>query len=305
MGRIAFVFPGQGAQYPGMGRELAEISPAAAKVFQTLDAVRPGTSEQCFEGSAEALQETKNTQPCLFAVEMAAAAALEEAGIHADMTAGFSLGELAALTYSQVVDVSTTFGLVCRRGALMQEAAEQADTAMAAVVRLENQAVEELCRQFEQVYPVNYNCPGQVSVAGLKSSMPGFSAAVKAAGGRAIPLKVSGGFHSPFMAPAAEAFGALLEGVTFREARIPLYANCTGLPYGEAVKELLAKQICSPVRWEAIVRHMIGQGVDTFIEVGPGTVLSGLIGKIDKTVRTFSVADRESLSTCISEVKTC
>lgn len=305
MGRVAFVFPGQGAQYPGMGRELAEISPAAAEVFQKLDAVRPGTSEMCFAGSVETLQETKNTQPSLFAVEMAAAAALSEAGIQADMTAGFSLGELAALTYAQIVDVSTSFSLVCRRGALMQEAAEQADTAMAAVVRLDNGTVETLCRQFEGVYPVNYNCPGQVSVAGLKSSMPAFSAAVKAAGGRAIPLKVSGGFHSPFTAQAAESFGTLLEDIPFHSPAIPLYSNCTGLPYGGEIKELLAKQICSPVRWEAIIRHMIGQGADTFIEVGPGTVLSGLISKIDQNVRTFSVSDKESLSICISEVKPC
>lgn len=305
MGRVAFVFPGQGAQYPGMGRELAEVSPAAAEVFRKLDEIRPGTSRLCFEGSTEALQETKNTQPAMFAVEMAAAAALGEAGIHADMTAGFSLGELAALTYAKIVDISTSFDLVCRRGALMQEAAEQADTAMAAVVRLDNEAVETLCRQFEQVYPVNYNCPGQVSVAGLKTSMPAFSAAVKAAGGRAIPLKVSGGFHSPFMTQAAESFGALLEDVSFQSPEIPLYSNCTGQPYGGEVKDLLAKQICSPVRWEAIIRDMIARGADTFIEVGPGNVLSGLINKIDKNVRTFSVSDKESLSACISEVKAC
>ncbi|MBQ7801086.1 MAG: ACP S-malonyltransferase [Oscillospiraceae bacterium] len=305
MGKVAFVFPGQGAQYSGMGRELAELSPAAADVFRMADAIRPGTSEQCFAGSEEQLRETKITQPCMFTVELAAAAALEEAEIRADMTAGFSLGELAALTYAKVVDESTTFSLVCRRGELMQEAAQMVSTSMAAVVRLDNETIEGICAQFEGVYPVNYNCPGQVTVAGLSEKMADFSAAVKAAGGRAIPLKVSGGFHSPFMAEASARFGALLEAVELHESAITLYSNCTGLPYEGNVKELLAKQICSPVRWEAIVRHMIASGVDTFIEVGPGNVLSGLIGKIDKNVRTFQVCDKESFEKCVAEVKVC
>lgn len=305
MGKIAFVFPGQGAQYPGMGRELAEMSHAGAEVFRLADSIRPGTSAQCFEGSEDALRETKTTQPCLFAVEMAAAAALTEAGIRADMTAGFSLGELAALTYSQVVDLSTSFPLVCRRGALMQAAAERVPAAMAAVVRLDGAAVESLCAQFDGVYPVNYNCPGQIAVAGRQAQMPAFSAAVKAAGGRAIPLKVSGGFHSPFMAEAAEAFGALLEEIPFRKPVIPLYSNRTGLPYGGDAKALLAGQICSPVRWEAIIRHMIEAGADTFVEVGPGGTLRGLIAKIDPRVRAFGVSDRESFQNTIQEVGSC
>lgn len=305
MGKIAFVFPGQGAQYPGMGRELAEISPAAAEVFRTADAVRPGTSDQCFEGSEEMLRQTKITQPCMFAVEMAAAAALAEAGVRGDMVAGFSLGELSALTYADVVDMSTTFGLVCRRGQLMQDAAGQVSTAMAAVVRLSSETVEKVCGQFEGVYPVNYNCPGQVAVAGLQDKMAEFSAAVKAAGGRAIPLKVSGGFHSPFMAQAAEEFGKLLEEITFRGPKLPLYSNCTGLPYDDQIKTLLGKQICSPVRWESIVRHMIASGADTFVEVGPGSTLCGLISKIDPNVRTFAVSDRDSLMKCAAEVCKC
>lgn len=305
MGKVAFVFPGQGAQYPGMGRELAEISSAAAGVFRMADAIRPGTSEQCFGGSEELLRETKITQPCMFTVELAAAAALTEAGIHADMVAGFSLGELAALSYAGNVDASTSFGLVCRRGELMQEAAGKVSTSMAAVVRLDNETVEQLCSQFEGVYPVNFNCPGQISVAGRREVMADFSAAVKAAGGRAIPLKVSGGFHSPFMAEAAEQFGKLLEEVSFHPSNVTLYSNCTGGPYEGDMKQLLAKQICSPVRWEEIVRHMIASGADTFIEVGPGNVLCGLISKIDKNVRTFAVSDKESLEKCIAEVKSC
>lgn len=187
----------------------------------------------------------------------------------------------------------------------MQRAAEVADTAMAAVVRLDNEMVEKLCAQFDGVYPVNYNCPGQVSVAGLKEKMAEFSAAVKAAGGRAIPIKVSGGFHSPFMAHAAEDFAKLLEQVDFKAPAVPLYSNRTGCLYEGDMKRLLAKQICSPVRWESIIRHMIGEGADTFIEVGPGSTLSGLIAKIDRNVCTFSVNDAESLEKCVSEVKAC
>lgn len=305
MGKVAFVFPGQGAQYPGMGRELAEISPAAAEIFRMADAIRPGTSQQCFEGPAEALQETKITQPCMFAAEMAAAAALEEAGIHADCAAGFSLGELAALSYGRVVDISTGFRLVCRRGELMEACAETYDTSMAAVVKLSNEAVENICARFDGVYPVNYNCPGQVTVAGLKSQMASFSAAVKAEKGRALPLKVSGGFHSPFMAEASEKFGKLLETVSFAEPSVKLYSNVTGLPYDSDMKQLLARQICSPVRWETIIRNMIADGVDTFIEVGPGSVLQGLIKKIDPSVKVFGVSDAESLKTAVQEVKPC
>ena len=181
MGKIAFVFAGQGAQFPGMGQELAQCSPAAAKIFAELDALRPGTSQQCFAGTEEELKETKNTQPCMFAVELASAAALAEGGLRADMTAGFSLGEIAALTYSGAVDLATGFHLVCRRGELMQEAAEAQPTAMAAVLKLSNEDVEKVCAQFDQVYPVNYNCPGQVSVACAKEQLAPFSAAVKAA----------------------------------------------------------------------------------------------------------------------------
>lgn len=295
MGRLAFVFPGQGAQYPGMGRELAQISPAAAEVFRMADRLRPGTSAQCFGGTEEELKQTGITQPCMVAVEMAAAQALEEKGIVPDMVAGFSLGELTALSFSGVVDKSTTFGLVCHRGRLMQAAAEEHDTFMAAVVKLTDAQVAQVCAGFDGVYPVNYNCPGQVTVAGLKCRMAEFSAAVKQAGGRALPLKVGGGFHSPFMAEAAEEFGKLLEHVEFHQPEIPVYSNVTGEVYGGNVAELLARQICSPVQWETIVRGMISEGVDTFVEVGPGNVLQGLIRKIDPSVRTFGVCDRESL----------
>ena len=302
MGKVAFVFPGQGAQHSGMGKSLYEISPAAAEIFRMADAIRPGTSLQCFEGTEEELKQTAITQPCLWTVEVAAAAALTEASIHADVCAGFSLGELAALSFAHVVDLSTCFDLVCHRGQLMQKAAEAADTSMAAVVKLDNATVESICARFYGVYPVNYNCPGQVTVTGLRSNMADFSAAVREAKGRALPMKVNGGFHSPFMAGAAEAFASYLKSVEFQIPTISVYANKTSFPYTGDMKQTLASQICSPVLWEDSIRNMIDAGVDTFIEVGPGNVLQGFIARIDKNVRTFGVSDAESLKKTIKEV---
>lgn len=296
MGKIAFVFAGQGAQYPGMGKELCEASPAAAEIFQRAETVRPGTAAQCFDGTAEELAETRNTQPCMYTVELAAAAALSQRGVKAELLAGFSLGELCALSASEAVRFEAGLELVIRRGALMQEAAERVESAMAAVVGLAPDKVEELCARFAQVYPVNYNCPGQIAVSGLKAEMDAFKAAVKTAGGRALPLRVKGGFHSPFMAPAAEGFAAALAAVEWKTPVLPLYSDCTGLPYEGDFAALLQKQIVSPVRWQSIVEHMAAQGADTFVELGPGTTLSGLIKKTLPDARTLHVEDAASLA---------
>ncbi len=291
MGKIAFVFSGQGDQYPGMGKELAEKYPYAASVYEMCDSVRPGTSAQCFYGTEEELKETKNTQPCLFAVELAAASVLMEKGIKPHAAAGFSLGEVVAATVAGVFDNETGFRLVCRRGELMQREAEKFDTSMAAVVRLTREQLEELCGKYSNIYPVNFNCPGQITVSGLSAEMPDFFADVKAAGGRAIPLKVKGAFHSPFMNKAAGDFAQELEKVHIERPTVTLYSNMTAGQYADNAAELLSKQICNPVQWEGIIRGMIASGIDTFIEIGPGKTLTNMIKKIDTEVKAQTVTE--------------
>ena len=299
MGKIAFVFSGQGDQYPGMGKELAGRYPAAARVYEMCDRLRPGTSAQCFGGAEEELKETKNTQPCLFAVELAAASVLMEKGVVPDALAGFSLGEIVAATVSGMFDRETGFRLVCRRGELMQREAEKFDTAMAAVVRLTPEKVQEVCAKYPDIYPVNFNCPGQITVSGLSEQMPDFFTDVKAAGGRALPLKVKGAFHSPFMNKAAEAFAEELARAEIREGSIPLYSDLTAGPYDGDAVGLLSKQICNPVQWEKLIRNMIADGVDTFIEIGPGQTLTNMIRKISAGVKAISADDY------LSEVEVC
>ena len=299
MGKIAFVFSGQGDQYPGMGKELAEKYPAAAAVFAACDAVRPGTSAQCFAGTEDELRETRNTQPCLYALELAAAAALKERGVRPDAAAGFSLGEVAAAAVSGLFDPETGFRLVCRRGELMQREADKADTAMAAVLKLTPEQVREICSRYPDVYPVNFNCPGQITVSGLSARMADFFTDVKTAGGRAILLKVKGAFHSPFMRAAAEDFAKDLARAEFRETTVPLWSDMTGEPYAGNPAELLSGQICSPVLWETVIRNMIAGGVDTFIEIGPGKTLCHMIGRISAEVRAIGVTEY------LAEVEAC
>jgi len=303
MGKIAFLFAGQGAQYPGMGKSLCEQSEAARRLYEAAEAIRPGTMEQSFSGTPEELTETKNTQPCLYLVDLAAALALEEAGIRADACAGFSLGEIAALAFADVYSLTDGFRIVCERGRQMQAAAEAADTAMCAVVKLDADTVDSTAKEFEQLYAVNFNCPGQTVVSGLSASMPAFQEKIKSLGGRCIPLKVSAAFHSPFMAQAAENFGKVLEAYSFSESRIPVYANLTAEPYeaGEEAGTMTA-QVKNPVRWQETIENMIEEGFTDFIEVGAGKTLSGLVKKISADVRIFHVEDAESLAETIAEV---
>ncbi len=299
MGKIAFVFSGQGDQYPGMGKELAEKYSVAASVFSMCDSIRPDTSVQCFEGTEDELRETKNTQPCLFAMELAAASVLMEKGIVPDVVAGFSLGEVVAATVSGIFDNETGFRLVCTRGELMQRESEKFDTSMAAVVKLTPEQVQEVCRRYSDIYPVNFNCPSQITVSGLSSQMTDFFADVKATGGRAIPLNVKGAFHSPFMNEAANAFADELTKIEFGERTVTLYSNMTAEPYRDNVVELLSKQICNPVQWEKIIRNMIDDGVVTFIEIGPGKTLTNIIKKISTEVKAVSITEY------LAEVEEC
>ncbi len=302
MGKIAFVFSGQGAQYPGMGKSLAECSPAARTVFELADRLRPGTSAQCFEGTAEELAVTQNTQPCLYCVDLAAALALEEQGVHADFAAGFSLGEVPALAFAGALSHEEGFRFVCKRAEAMQAAAEQNPGSMAAVLKLPNEAVEALCREFTQVWPVNYNCPGQLVVAGEPGQLAEFQKRVKEAGGRAAPLAVSGGFHSPFMESAAARLAEELAQTAFSPARVPVYANYTAQPYGKDPAALLVSQVKNPVRWQETVEALAAQGVDAFFECGPGKTLCGLIKKTVKTARVFQAQDAESIRAALAEL---
>ena len=303
MGKVAFVFAGQGAQYSGMGQSLCEVSPAAKAVFDQADALRPGTSEQCFTGTAEELSITENTQSCLYCVDLAAAKALEEAGVTPDYVAGFSLGEIAALSFAGVFTGEQGFDFVCKRAEAMQKAGEENPGAMAAVLKLKNEQVEELCAGFEKVWPVNYNCPGQLVCAGEKSQIEEFCGKVAEAGGKAVPLAVSGGFHSPFMESASQTLKEVLEPMELSEAKVPVYANYTAQPYGGSAKELVTQQVKNPVRWQETVERLVELGVDTFIECGPGKTLCGLIRKTAKGVKTLNVQDAESLQAALEALK--
>ena len=289
MSKIAFVFSGQGAQAPGMGKELYDCSPAAKAVFDLADSIRPGTSQQCFEGTQEELNVTINTQPCLFACDLAAAKAAQERGIQPDCAAGFSLGEAAAVAFSGMLTEAEAFSMVCKRAELMNEAAQKNPGAMAAVMKLSPQQVETLCGPIENAWPVNYNSPKQTVVAASADTIDQVVEAASAQRGRAVKLAVSGAFHSPLMHSAADGLREYLASVSLREERLPVYANLTAEPYGEDKKETMAAQCENPVRWQKTIENMIANGVDTFIEVGVGKTLAGLIKKINPEVTVYQI----------------
>ena len=291
MDRIALVFSGQGDQFPGMGKSLYENYEEAARVFDLFDRIRPGTIRQCFEGTEEELRKTENTQPCLFAVEMAAAEAIKARGIRPLAAAGFSVGEVCACTFAGMFTYKQGFELVIKRGELMAEAAGRQPSFMAAVLRLSGKQVTEICGSLTDVYPVNYNCPGQIVVAGRETERTALADRVTAAGGRMIPLKVSGAFHSPFMKTASDSFLKALEQTGMKDPEIPVYSNVTALPYQGDKRGLLAGQIMNPVRWEDTVRNMISAGADTFIEAGPGSTLSSLIRRTERRAKTYTAED--------------
>ncbi len=303
MGKIAFVFSGQGSQYGGMGKELYDNSAIVKVLYDKAEEIRPNTKAQSFEGSAEELKITSNTQPCMYLADLGAALALTEAGITPDGVAGFSLGEISALAYANAYTYEDGFKIVTQRGNLMQKSAEEKETSMAAVLKVDSTTVEEGCKMVTGVYPVNYNSPIQTVVAGEKENLDKFKEVMADKKCRIMDLAVAGAFHSPYMSSAAEGMKGVLEGFDIKTPEIPVYANKTALPYGENVKEVMAEQIISPVKWQTTIENMVADGYDTFIETGVGKVLCGLIKKIAPQVNIYNVEDLESLKNTVEAVK--
>ena len=297
MAKTALVFSGQGAQYPGMGRELFECSPAARAVFDMAEAIRPGTVKQCFEGTKEELAVTINTQPCVFITDLAAAAAVAEKGVKPDFVAGFSLGEIAAIAFAGMLSYEDAFRLVCKRAELMDKAAKECPGAMAAVMKITPEQTEEICAGFTKAYPVNYNSPAQTVVAADISEIDALCDKVKDLKGKAVKLAVSGAFHSPFMDQASEGMAEYLKTIDLKAPEIPVYANYSAQPYEGDYKELVALQINHPVRWQKTVENMIEAGAESFIEVGVGKTLTGLIKKINAQVCAVNIENKEGLDT--------
>ena len=295
MAKTALVFSGQGAQCPGMGKSLYECSPAAKAVFDMAERIRPGTLQQCFEGTKEELSLTINTQPCVFITDLAAAAAAAEKGIKPDFAAGFSLGEIAAIAFAGMLSYEDAFRLVCKRAELMDKAAKECPGAMAAVMKITPEQTEEICAGFKKAYPVNYNSPAQTVVAADVSEIDELCEKVKALKGKAVKLAVSGAFHSPFMDAASQGMAEYLKDIELKAPQIPVYANYTAQPYEGDYKELVAMQINHPVRWQKTVENMIEAGAESFIEVGVGKTLTGLIKKINAQVSAVNIENKEGL----------
>lgn len=311
MGGVAFLFAGQGAQHPGMGAALAEREAAAQAVFATADALRPGTSDQCFSGTADELNQTANTQPCVFACDLACARALEAHGITPAAVAGFSLGEVAALTFAGAQSDAQGFKLVCHRARFMDAAARRHPGSMRAVLKLDAETVERLAREAGEAWPVNYNSPKQTVVAGSPEALEALDVLVKAAGGRSMPVAVSGAFHSPYMEQASRELAAYLGGnVQFAAPRIPVIANLTAAPYpsgsdeaaAQERAETLAAQASHPVQWVNSLHELERRGIDTFIEVGPGKTLTGLAKRTLSDVKVLSCETPEELDAVLAEL---
>ena len=293
MDKLAFVFSGQGAQYPGMGKTLYEYSETYHNTIDVLDQLKPGLREMCFTGTPEELSQTINSQPCLFAVGLAGAKALHAEGIFPEALAGFSLGEVTALSYAGVFIGDEGFKFVCQRAACMNLASQKRPGSMVVVLRMANEDIEALCREVGGVFPVNYNCPGQLSVAGGLEQLKAFAELVTAKGGRALPLKVSGAFHTPLMDVASQRIFETLSDYQFQTPDLPVYANQTSYPYAWDVRAALASQVNHPVRWQRSIENMIADGITAFVEVGAGGTLTGLIRKIAPNIKVINAETME------------
>ena len=305
MSKIAFIFPGQGAQKAGMGKDFYENSETAAKIVdRACELLDLDMKALCFEEN-DRLDQTEYTQAALVTVCLAMEQVLEERGLRPDVTAGLSLGEYCAVAAAGGMRVDDAITTVRARGILMQNAVPGGKGSMAAVLGKTGEAIEAVLEKIDGVSIANYNCPGQIVITGLKESVECAAEELKKAGARRVlPLNVSGPFHSPYLAEAGEELGRILETVELHELSMPYVTNVTAEYVTDIgmTKSLLARQVASSVRWEQSVRNMIAGGVDTFVEVGPGKTLAGFLKKIDRNVRVFNVAVWEDVEKVVNEL---
>lgn len=293
----AFVFPGQGSQFVGMGKDLYETSPLAKELFDKADAILGfKITEIMFAGTDEQLKETKVTQPAVFLHSVISALCMGEA-FEPSMVAGHSLGEFSALVASGALSFEDGLRLVAARANAMQKACEANPGTMAAIIGLSDEHVEEICKEVsvggKVVIPANYNCPGQLVISGDVEAVDAACEKLKEAGAkRALPLKVGGAFHSPLMQPAQEELQEAIETTSFNTPKCPVYQNVDAKPHTDPaeIKQNLIAQLTSSVRWTASVQHMIADGADDFTECGPGKALQGMIGRIDRNVALHGIA---------------
>lgn len=298
-GLVAFCFPGQGSLETGMGREIATLVPEAMEVFDRgSEAAGLDLRRLCFEASEEELVETEVQQPALVATSLAVLAAIKARGIKPDFVVGHSVGEFAALAAAGALRMEEAIALVRERGLAMAEAARKNPGSMAAILGLDDEVVERICRRILNVWPANYNCPGQVVVSGENPAVDEACEAAEEEGARrAVKLRVSGAFHSPLVARAADRLRPALEKVKFAEPSAPFMSTVTArIETAKRMGPLLVEQLTAPVRFTQAAQALIREGVHTFVEVGPGNVLSGLVKRIDRNARTISVSSPESLA---------
>jgi [acyl-carrier-protein] S-malonyltransferase len=299
---IAFVFPGQGSQKVGMGRGLADAYPEARRTFDEAEQALPGLRDLIFNGPEDELTLTENTQPAILTVSTAAARVLEARGIRPSFVAGHSLGEYSANVAAGTMSFADAVRIVRRRGRYMQEAVPVGHGAMAAILGLDADAVQQACEEAAEgdvVSPANINGAGQVVIAGSKDAVQRASERAKARGAkRAIPLAVSAPFHCALMKPAEDRLAPELRALSVQDPRVPVIANVDAAPKRDARSAIdaLVRQVSSPVRWEEVVRRLASEGVTTYVEVGPGTVLSGLVKKIHKDAQVFSFGSPDDLA---------